>query len=62
MLLSSTRQRPGMLLNILKYMHNPTTTENYAILNINGGCPGGVVVENPAANAGDISDTGFIPG
>ena len=51
-----------MLLNILKYIAHPTTTENYATLNINGGCPGGAVVENPAANAGDIRDAGWIPG
>ena len=62
MLLSPTRQRPGMLLNILKYMAHPTTTENYATLNVNGGCPGGAVVKTPAANAGDVRDAGWIPG
>ena len=54
-LLASSGIETRMLLNILHCIRQPPTTKNYPAL----GSPGGAVVKNPPANAGD---TGSIPG
>ena len=54
----STRSKHKQSMYVCAHIPKPLFTP----LRIISGCSGGSVVENPAANAGDIRDAGSIPG